>query len=247
MEYYLFLDETGDHGLSYIDENFPLFLLCGCVASSEKLLVLEKQVNDFKQKYFRTTEVILHSRDIRKCEGSFQILFDQDIKKQFYEDLNEILSNANYSLIGSAVQKKRHIKRYGKWASNPYTLSLSFILERIVFLMDSLGAENTVHILAEKRGKKEDLHLLSHFNSILDSGTYYVPSDRLKKSINSFHFHHKRENIIGLQIADLCAYPLARHILNPKEPYIPFTVIENKIYSNAKTGRRLGWGLKVFP
>ena len=172
---------------------------------------------------------------------------DQNIKKQFYEDLNHILSHANYSLIGSAVQKEQHIKRYGKWASNPYTLSLSYIVERIVFLLDSLGTGHTVHILAEKRGKKEDAQLLSHFNSVLDSGTYYVSSERLRKTINSFRFHHKRENIIGLQIADLCAYPLARHVLNPKEPYIPFTVIENKIYSDSRTGKKLGWGLKVFP
>jgi hypothetical protein len=25
-KYHLFLDETGDHGLSFIDKNFPLFL-----------------------------------------------------------------------------------------------------------------------------------------------------------------------------------------------------------------------------
>jgi hypothetical protein len=247
MEYALFLDETGDHGLSYIDQNFPLFLLCGCVVSSKILSAFEKQVNAFKLKYFNTTEVILHSRDIRKCEGAFQILFNQDIKKQFYDDLNYMLSRAEYFLIGSAVQKERHIKQYGKWASNPYTLSLSFIVERVVFLLDSLGADNTIHILAEKRGRKEDTQLLSHFNSVLDSGTYYVSSERLRKTIGSFRFHHKRENIIGLQIADLCAYPLARHVLNPKEPYIPYKVIENKLYTDSRTGKKTGWGLKVFP
>lgn len=247
MEYYLYLDETGDHGLSYIDQNFPLFLLCGCVASLDNLPTLEKQINEFKLRYFHTTEVILHSRDIRKCEGAFQILFDLDVKKQFYEDLNAIMAHSNYSLFGSAVHKERHIKRYGKWASNPYTLSLSFILERITFLLNSSGTGNTVQIYAEKRGRKEDSQLLSHFNSVLDSGTYYVSSVRLKKIIKSFRFHHKRENIIGLQIADLCAYPIARHILNPKEPYVPFEIIESKINSEIKTGRKRGWGLKVFP
>lgn len=247
MEYYLYLDETGDHGLSFIDQNYPLFLLCGCVVSLENLSTLEKKINDLKLKYFHTTEVVLHSRDIRKCEGAFQVLFNLSIKKQFYEDMNEILGHSNYSLVGSAVHKERHIKRYGKWASNPYTLSLSFILERIIFFLNSIGTANTVQILAEKRGRKEDSQLLSHFNSVLDSGTYYVSSARLKKNIKSFRFHHKRENIIGLQIADLCAYPIARHILNPKEPYIPFEIIENKIYADVKTGRKKGWGLKVFP
>ncbi|MDI6794693.1 MAG: DUF3800 domain-containing protein, partial [bacterium] len=53
-------------------------------------------------------------------------------------------------------------------------------------------------------------------------------------------------HVIGLQIADLCAYPLARHLLNPKEPYIPFKVIEKKIYGN-KDGGYEGRGLKMLP
>ena len=88
--------------------------------------------------------------------------------------------------------------------------------------------------------------LLSHFNSILSRGTFYVSPDRLKNKIKNFSFYSKRGNIIGLQIADLCAYPLARHLLNPKEPYIPFNIIENKIYCDEK-GQYEGWGLKLFP
>lgn len=56
----------------------------------------------------------------------------------------------------------------------------------------------------------------------------------------------KRENHGGLQIADLCAYPLARHVLNSKEPYIPFKIIKNKLYKSGK-GEIKGYGLKVFP
>ena len=246
MDYYLFLDETGDHGLSYIDENFPLFLLCGCLIKSENLKKAEDQINDFKLKFFKTTEVILHSRDIRKCEGAFQILFDLEIKADFYKTLNNILSELDYCLIGSAINKKQLIKKYGKSAKDPYSLSLSFVLERAVFYLNSLSANSFVSIVAEKRGKAEDKQLLSDFNSITDRGTYFVGVDRLKKTIKEFSFHSKRENVVGLQLADLCAYPLARHLLNPKEPYIPFKMIEKKIYCDVNN-RYKGWGLKVFP
>lgn len=57
MNYFLFLDETGDHGLSFVDKNFPLFLLCGCVIEENSLKETENRVNSFKQKYLRTTEV----------------------------------------------------------------------------------------------------------------------------------------------------------------------------------------------
>lgn len=82
--HYLYLDETGDHGLSFIDHNFPIFLLCGCLFSQIEMENMKKKVNLFKQKYFNTSNVILHSREIRKCEGSFQILFDLNLKAKFY-------------------------------------------------------------------------------------------------------------------------------------------------------------------
>jgi hypothetical protein len=48
MKYYFFLDETGDHGLDFIDKNFPLFLLCGCLTREDHLGKMEEEVNTFK-------------------------------------------------------------------------------------------------------------------------------------------------------------------------------------------------------
>jgi hypothetical protein len=244
--HYLYLDETGDHGLSFIDHNFPIFLLCGCLFNLKEIENTEKKFNLFKQKYFNTSNVILHSREIRKCEGSFQILFDLNLKAEFYEDMNLIIKNSKFKIIGVGINKEEYIKRYGKSAKDPYALSLSFIIERLIFYLDELNKEEEVEIIAEKRGVKEDKKLLSQFNSTLDLGTYYLSSDRVKKKIEKFEFKLKKDNIIGLQVADLCAYPLARHLLNSGEPYIPFRIIEEKIYCNKK-GEYDGWGLKLFP
>lgn len=245
-KYSLFLDETGDHGLSFVDKNFPLFLLAGCLFENAELTKTEKEINDFKIEFFGTTEIILHSRSIRKCEGVFQILFDLEVKKNFYERLNKIISEVNFTIIGSGVNKEDHIKKYGKGAKDPYTLSLSFIMERLIFCLDNKGTNTTVDIKIEKRGKTEDQQLLNQYNKILDKGTYYVSSERFKNRISNFESFFKKDNIIGLQIADLCAYPLARHILNSKQPYPPFDIIKAKIYCDGK-GNYDGYGFKVFP
>lgn len=183
---------------------------------------------------------------MRKCEGAFQILFDLEIKKQFYDDLNKIISGADFTIIGSGVNKNEHIKKYGKGARDPYAISLAFIMERLIFCLDKKSWNSTVDIKIEKRGRKEDQQILDQYNIILDRGTYFVSSERLKTKVEKFEFFLKRDNVVGLQISDLCAYPLARHTLNSKEPYIPFEIIKDKIYCD-NNGRYDGYGLKIFP
>jgi len=245
-KYYFFMDETGDHGLSFIDPNFHIFLLCGVLFKEEELFIVNKKISNFKTDFFKTNEVILHSKDIRKCENAFQILFNLDIKNKFYENLSQILSNASFTIIGSGVNKKDHIKKYGKSAKDPYSISLSFVIERLIFCLDKLNPNSIVDIIIEKRGRKEDQQLLDEYNTIIDKGTYFIEPERIKNRIKKFEFKSKKDNIIGSQIADLCAYPLARHILFPKEPYITFNIIKSKIYCNNK-GLIDGFGLKMFP
>lgn len=246
LKYKFFLDETGDHGLAYIDENFPIFVLAGCLFEESAYQNTLEKINEFKLKYFNTTDIILHSRDIRKCDGVFQVLFDLDIKKRFYEDLNKIIGDADFKIISVAINKKDHIERYGKMADNPYSICLSYILERLVFCTDSRQFSTNISIIIEKRGRREDETLLAHYNGIIDRGTFHVISDRFKKKIESFSMLSKRENNIGLQIADLCAYPIARHILNSSAPNIPYSIVKSKIYCNGE-GKTDGYGLKVFP
>lgn len=245
-KYHFFLDETGDHGLTFIDDNFPIFLLAGCLFEDLEYQKISEEINKFKQEFFKTNEVILHSRDIRKCDGSFQILFDLDIKKRFYEKLNNIISNAKFTIIAVAIDKKKHIEKYGKVANNPYSICLSYILERLIFCTDNRNSSPRVSIIIEKRGKKEDDQLLAHYNGITDMGTFHVTLDRFKKRIENFSMIAKQNNNIGLQIADLCAYPMARHVLNSEEPYIPFVIIKSKLYCS-NSGKVDGYGLKIFP
>ena len=246
MLFHYFLDETGDHGLGFIDPNFPLFLLCGCLFREDHLKETQAAINAFKLKHFKSIDVILHSREIRKCEGAFQTLFDLKVKEAFYNDLNKIISSSKYKIIGSGIDKKKLIETYGRHAHNPYIISLSFVLERMIYCLNKMDRSSQVHIALESRGKQEDAQLDAGLKSILDRGTSFVSREELRRKIIGFKFRKKKDNDVGLQIADLSAYPLARYILNPKEPYIPFNFIEDKIDCKKK-GQYLGWGLKIFP
>lgn len=244
MTYYLFIDESGDHGLTTLDPNFPIFLLCGVLMSDEDYLKLKSDLNSIKQTFWQNKSVILHSRDIRKCEKEFSLLFDLNLKKDFYENINRIVSSSNYVVFGSAINKNEYIKRFGKLSNDVYEMALSFIVERAVFHLDAIKqVDKKLQIIIEKRGKNEDKKLETHFQKLVSRGTGFVDASRLLGYGLKIHFKNKSDNINGLQFADLIAYPIARYIIEPQRANPAFDLIQNKIYT--KNGKR--YGLKKYP
>lgn len=221
-----------------------IFLLCGVLISEIENEKLNKKIIKLKKRFFNTDKVILHSRNIRKCEHHFSIFFDLKIKESFYNELNNIITETDFIIISNAVKKIDYIKQYGKSAINPYHISLSYMLERMIFSLNEKWGKS-VKIFVEKRWKKEDQALLNHYNTILDIWTSYVNSKRFKSLISDFIFKKKLDNDIGIQIADLCAYPLISYV-RYKDKYNPaYKIIEPKIYINPKTNKQ-SW-LKIIP
>ena len=244
MVYYLFIDESGDHGLTNVDPSFPVFVLCGILISSADYGILNQQIVGLKSNFWEDKKVILHSSDIRKCNNEFQILFNQEIKASFYDQLNTIMADENYKIIAAAIDKKKYINKYGKIADNVYNIALSFILERAVFCMDKVdGDHKSVRVIIEKRGGKEDALLAEHMQKVISRGTYYVSKERIKSLIDRFRFFDKKEDIAGLQIADLAAYPIARYVIDPTRANPAFDIVQDKFYT--RQGKR--YGLKVYP
>lgn len=152
MIYHLYIDESGDHGLVNLDANFPVFLLCGMLVSEPNYESIRNEMNLIKRRFWNNKTVIFHSRDIRKCEKEFQILFDLELKTDFYLQLNSLIMSEDYTVFASAIRKDRYIKTYGKLSNDVYELALSFIIERTVFYLDSLAvAEKELQIVIEKR------------------------------------------------------------------------------------------------
>lgn len=244
-KYFLYIDECGDQNLSNFDANFPIFTLCGIIVSEEMRDRLDAQILELKRTFWGDRKIILHSRDIRKCQNGFEILFDLNIKEQFYCKINKILGQRDvYTIVCCSILKEPYIRQYGK-LNDVYAQSLSFLIERTVFYLDSIINSKGVAltIIAEKRGKKEDKNLYDYFISLLDKGTYWVSPERLKNYFKKFIFCAKRDDINYLQVADLIAYPVTRHILDPDEVNLPFGIIEANLFNENGKVR----GLKIIP
>nr|WP_304343433.1 DUF3800 domain-containing protein [Chryseobacterium koreense] len=154
------------------------------------------------------------------------------------------MQDSKYRIIASAISKEKYIKNYGRLSNDVYELALSFIIERAVFCLDEKKDENKqLEIVIEKRGKKEDKKLEEHFQRLMSRGTAYIEAGRLADLKITIHFKDKKENINGLQLADLVAYPIARYVIEPERANPAFEVLKDKIYS--KGNKR--YGLKIFP
>jgi hypothetical protein len=237
------MDESGSHGLKTIDPNFPVFMLCGVLISKTEYENLRESINTLKNRLWGNKEVVFHSRDIRRCTKEFQILLDLELKKVFIEELNSIIQNSNFKIIASGIKKEAYIKKYGKLANDVYEVSLSFILERTVFCLDGMDDANDLEIILEKRGKKEDGTLDGHIRKLRQIGTYYINFKRFMNYGFSHDFSGKKENLNGLQLCDLLAYPIARYTMDTKRANPAFDVLSPKFYT--KNGKR--YGLKIFP
>jgi Protein of unknown function (DUF3800) len=225
MPLMVFLDEAGDHSLDPVDQDFPVFVLVFVLCDeTEYANVLVPAFTAFKIRYFGHDGAFLQVAEKRAA---------------FYADLNGLIAAANFRLIAVAIRKQSHKDRYGKACRNPYELALEFGMERLESYLDELG-QKEVTLLAEARGKNEDDALRLAFLQLLKYGSYYQDFQSIQFDLK---FVSKKANVLGHQIADLCAYPIARHVIDPKKSQLAFQIVQTKFVS------RPGWrhGFKIFP
>lgn len=229
-EYIAFVDECGDHTLDLIDKDFPLFLLATVVVRradyAERIIPALAQ---FKLKYWVHEGVNLHSRDIRKAKGPFGFLQVPALRTSFMEALSSLIRELPYALFISAIRKDKHKARSGTDAANPYDLALESTLEQIIHFIEGKGL-GEIPFVAEARGRKEDNTLERCFYRMMSEGTAHVDGNRFKSLNCPLVFRNKFDNIAGIQLADLCAHPCARHILQPEHTSRAFEIVNEKIY-----------------
>jgi hypothetical protein len=110
-------------------------------------------------------------------------------------------------------------------------------------VLKRMNEEATLSIVIEKRGKREDKQLDDHFQRISGKGTGRLSAEEIARHNPSFTFRNKKENINGLQLADLVAYPIARYVIEPNRANPAFDVLAPRIY---RTNGGLD-GLRIYP
>lgn len=240
-DYIVYVDESGDHSLTSINPDYPVFVLCFCILNKETYIdQIVPKIQRLKIQTFGHDQIIIHEHDMRKKKGDFSQL-NKLLREQFMSGLSRVMEGADLTIIAVVIDKERHINKYMN-PFHPYHLALQFGLERIYSFLKERGQEKkTTHVIFEERGPKEDMELELEFRRVRDGqnrSKITLPFDIVLAS--------KKSNSTGLQLADITARPLGLSVIRPEQKNQALDIIKTKLYR----GRHdcvSGNGLKVFP
>jgi hypothetical protein len=231
-DYIVYVDESGDHSLTSIDSQFPVFVLAFClIQKSGYIEHVVPAFQRFKFEFWGHDSVVLHGHEIRKAQGDFNILLNPTTRERFFERLNGIIEAAGFMIIAAVIDKQRHVAKYRE-PINPYEIALAFCMERLQrYLLNRGQAERTTHIQVECRGKAEDAKLELEFRRICDGKNIIGKMPNL-----NVRFIDKKHNSTGLQLADMVAHPIGRHVMKPDQPNRAYDILKSRF----RRGRE-GW------
>jgi len=238
-DYIVYVDESGDHSLTSVNPEYPVFALSFCVFRKDVYIEhVSPAIRKLKFDTFGHDMVVLHEVDIRRRRGAFARL-SKEPREVFMDTLTGIIAAADFQLVAIVIDKIGLKDRYSE-PGHPYHLALAFGLERVYRLItDQSRHDALTHIVCEARGAKEDAELEREFRRIQAGDNF---------SHNPLPFGlviaDKKTNSEGLQLADLTARPIGLSVLRPDQPNRAAKVLEDKLY---RVDGEVGTGLKVFP
>ena len=240
-DYIVYVDESGDHDLTSIKTEFPVFVLAFCIFhKNDYVSQVVPPVVNLKFRTFGHDMVILHEREIRKKEGHFS-MFGKETREIFLEEITGIIERSPFTVIAVVIKKKALCATY-EHPLNPYDLAVRFGLERVFKWLERRGqSEKRTFFIFESRGRKEDTDLELEFRRTCSRGNY------AGREFNfDMRFADKKSNSTGLQLADLIARPIGLRVFRSEQANRAYEVIEGKL-DRGPGGEIFGFGLKLFP
>jgi len=209
-------------------------------------------VNTFKP--FHYTEILNNSGDYA------HLGINAGKRKGLITRLNNFLDHYNFKIISAFIDKQKLALDYGLFPSgkllqihkikpgisninsvkniNLYVICLKFILKDYYEYLVSKRKRGL--IIAEARGEKEDRALLEAFYYFQRLGINSIKGKDLRSYIIDLLIVHKKQNHIGIQIADLVTYPLYDY-------FVPDHNIRNDHFIKKDIiGKKKRW-ITIFP
>lgn len=260
MKYRCYIDEVGNSDLGASqDPNHRYLSLTGIILELNYVQsAVFPAIEALKQRYFNShpdEPIILHRKELVNKKPPFEALHDLNIERAFNEDLLGLLKGLEYVVITVVIDKLEHQTRYQTWRFDPYHYCLTVLVERYVLWLQSKNRLGDV--MAESRGGKEDRRLKDSFERVYERGSDFIQPDVFAAYLTSrqLKVKPKSNNIAGLQLADIIAYPSFRAALARRNNQsLPANfggqiaqILEDSKLNRSPSGQIIGWGRKWLP
>ena len=240
-EYVAFIDESGDAVLSPIDLQFPVLVLAIClVRRSDYETTVIPRIRELKLAYFGRSDIVFHEREIRQRRGAFTSLGSETNRIAFLNDLTQTLDDLPFTVIAIAAEKLSVVAQRGTTVDLYQECIRAGLLRAYDYLSDRTQRPLPLEVIVESRGRSEDRKLKSEFDAF-----QYPPAGTSTGTGFVLSFATKRTGEVGLEVADLIAYPIARHVMGRPQAHDPFSLIRRKMYQGLQ-GEIDGYGLTII-
>ncbi|WP_218508649.1 DUF3800 domain-containing protein [Variovorax sp. dw_308] len=156
-DYIVFVDESGDHSLTSINPDYPVFVLSFCVfAKACYADTLTPAVRGLKFETFGHDMVVFHEADIVRQRGPFAA-FGPAERMAFMGKLSAMIDACDFTLIAVVIDKNKHKARYTE-PIHPYHLGLQMGLERLHDFLSSRGAPQCHHACRVRSARGQGRH-----------------------------------------------------------------------------------------
>ena len=214
---------------------------------------MERLKRDFFE-YHVDEPVIFHRKEMIKCKPPFHVLKNEQVRKRFDAALLKYLKSWDYRVFSVMIDQIEHKRKYITWLYDPYHYCLKVLLERYILWLKSISGVGDV--LAESRGGKADIRLKDSYSRLYESGSEFIPREHFHGSLTSKELKVKPKvnNLSGLQLADLIAYPSYRYsraIYEKKGLKDDFNkkiiaILKGGKYYISQNGKIEGYGIKLL-
>lgn len=211
---YVFIDESGDikdlksiikklHNHESVPVRNSNFLLTGIFIPGRNLTYLYATFSELKSKYFGK-QFAFHAVDIDRNAEPYKSLGDK--KQDFCRELNEIMSNFRYEIVGTAINKVNYVEKY-------YPVECEIDYRDIIWsiysrhfkkLEDVLNARSRDAIVVVEEGSDPEIDHL-----VLDCFNWLRTTKKIIR-LKTMYFTKKSANIypVGTELADFTSKSL---------------------------------------
>lgn len=230
-----------------VDDNRRYFTLTACIFDKENYFKAVSNIKKLIKKYWGDANkpVVFHTRDIQKRIGYFNFTSDEEYNS-FLSSISMMICLMQFKIVSITFDLVSYVNQYYK--HDPYEVAFDIILETAMY---DIKEKDKVALVFEARGKEEDEMLSEHIMKTINKyGTQKTPPSKLKMHFGDIFFNPKvsDDGLIvyhGIDIADLCSYPIYRFMRFGTRGQ-DYDIVEEKLAGYKKNKNRIP-GLRKFP